>query len=91
MPSLRIPTPLRAYTAGQSEIAVQGATAGEALNDLIAQHPALRPHLFNADGALRPFVNLFLGEENISELGGLETPLRVDDRLLLIPSIAGGN
>lgn len=91
MPSLRIPTPLRAYTAGQSEIAVQGATAGEALDDLIAQHPALRPHLFNGDGALRPFVNLFLGEENISELGGLETPLRADDRLLLIPSIAGGN
>jgi molybdopterin converting factor small subunit len=90
MPSLRIPTPLRAYTAGQSEIAVQGSTAGEALNDLITQHPALKPHLFNGDGALRPFVNLFLDEENINELGGLETPLKADDRLLLIPSIAGG-
>ena len=90
MPSLRIPTPLRAYTAGQSEINVSGGTAGEALDDLVAQHPGLEPHLFSGEGQLRPFVNLFLGEENINELGGLDTPLNQDDRLLLIPSIAGG-
>ena len=91
MPSLRIPTPLRAYTAGESDIDVQGQTAGEALGDLIAQHPGLEPHLFSSDGGLRPFVNLFLGEENINELEGLDTSLKEDDRLLLIPSIAGGS
>lgn len=90
MPVLRIPTPLRSYTAGRSEVAVQGKTVGEAMNDLIAQYPALRPHLFNGNAELRPFVNLFLNEENIRELSGLATPLSEDDRLVLIPSIAGG-
>jgi molybdopterin converting factor small subunit len=90
MPSLRIPTPLRAYTAGQSEINLQGQTAGEVLNDLITQHPGLKPHLFNEEGTLRPFVNLFLGEDNINELQGLDTPIKETDRLLIIPSIAGG-
>ncbi|MEW5867687.1 MAG: MoaD/ThiS family protein [Chloroflexota bacterium] len=90
MPVLRIPTPLRTYTAGQSEISVHGATVAAAMSDLVTQFPALQPHLYNNDGVLRPFVNLFLGEENVKDLQGLETPLREGDRLLLIPSIAGG-
>ena len=90
MPVLRIPTPLRSYTAGQSEIPVQGDTVAEAMNDLMGQYPSLKPHLYNGTGALRPFVNLFVGENNIKDLEGLETPLKADDRLLLIPSIAGG-
>ena len=90
MPVLRIPTPLRTYTAGQSEINVHGATVSAAMSDLVTQFPALQPHLYNNDGALRPFVNLFLGEENVKDLQGLETPLSEGDRLLLIPSIAGG-
>ena len=90
MPVLRIPTPLRSYTAGQSEIAVQGGTVAEAMDDLMGQYPSLKPHLYNGTGALRPFVNLFVGENNIKDLKGLETPLEADDRLLLIPSIAGG-
>lgn len=90
MPVLRIPTPLRSYTAGQGEIEVMGDTVREAMEYLLAQHPSLQPHLYNGSGDLRPFVNLFLGEENIKQLEGLETPLAEDDRLLLIPSIAGG-
>lgn len=90
MPILRIPAPLRSYTASQSEIPVKGNTVGEAMQDLMAQFPALQPHLYNDKGALRPFVNLFLGEENIKDLQGLETPLQESDRILLIPSIAGG-
>ena len=90
MPVLRIPTPLRSYTAGQSEIAVQGGTVAEAMDDLMGQYPSLKPHLYNGTGTLRPFVNLFIGENNIKDLEGLETPLEADDRLLLIPSIAGG-
>jgi sulfur-carrier protein len=90
MATLRIPTPLRAYTGGNNEIAVQGSTVGEALDDLVTLYPALRPHLYNGEGKLRPFVNLFLGEENVKDLQGLATPVSQDDRLLLIPSIAGG-
>ena len=90
MAILRIPTPLRAYTGGNNEIPVQGSTVGEALQDLVTLYPALRPHLYNGEGTLRPFVNLFLGEENVKELQGLATPVSQSDRLLLIPSIAGG-
>jgi molybdopterin converting factor small subunit len=90
MPSLRIPTPLRSYTAGQSEVPLQGDTVEMLLQDLAKQYPDIKPHLFNGDGMLRPFVNLFLGENNIKDLQGVKTPLKADDRLLLIPSIAGG-
>jgi len=91
MPTLRIPTPLRTYTAGQSEIQVKGSTVGEVMNDLITQHPALKPHLYNDSGDLRPFVNLFLEQDNVKDLQGMRTLLKEDDRLLLIPSIAGGS
>lgn len=90
MPAIRIPTPLRSYTSGQAEVSVSGHNVAQAMDSLVALHPALRPHLYNTSGQLRPFVNLFLNEENIKELQGLETPLQEGDKLLLIPSIAGG-
>ena len=90
MPTLKIPTPLRAYTGGQSDVLVQGATVGDALDDLLSQYPALRPHLMSEEGRLRAFVNLFLGEENTRDLQGLGTPVPADARLRIIPSIAGG-
>ncbi len=90
MPTLRIPSPLRTYTNGQSEVIVRGETVEQVLRSLIEQHPALQPHLYNEGGELRPFVNLFIGENNIKDLQGLHTPVGESDRLLLIPSIAGG-
>ena len=90
MPSIRIPTPLRSYVGGQNEVRVQGQTVAQALDSLTNQHPTLRPHLFNDTGELRSFVNLFLNESNVRDLSGLETPLKEADRLMLIPSIAGG-
>jgi len=90
MPVLRIPTPLRSYTAGKSEIPVHGPTVSDAIDNLVCMYPSLQPHLFNQEGHLRPYVNLFLGENNVKDLQGLETPLKEDDRLLIIPSIAGG-
>jgi adenylyltransferase/sulfurtransferase len=90
MPTLRIPTPLRTYTGGQSEVAVAGGTVAEALNSLTGLYPTLKPHLFNGAGELRPFVNLFLNEENIRDLQGVETHLQEEDQVLIIPSIAGG-
>ena len=90
MAVIRLPTPLRSYAQGKVEVQVAGANISEALQDLIANYPTLRPHLLNGEGQLRPFVNLFLGEENVMQMQGLNTPLKDNDRLLLIPSIAGG-
>jgi adenylyltransferase/sulfurtransferase len=90
MPVLRIPTPLRSYTSGNSEVNVSGTNISEALNDLTTQYPPIKPHLFNDGGELRPFVNLFIGENNIKDLQGVNTPIKDGDRLVLIPSIAGG-
>jgi molybdopterin converting factor small subunit len=69
---------------------VQGKTVGKAMNHLTDLYPTLRPHLFNLQDELRPFVNLFLNGEDVRQLQNLETPLKENDKLLLIPSIAGG-
>ncbi len=90
MPAIRIPTPLRPYVDGQSEVPVQGKTVADAVESLMTQFPTLRPHLTSEEGQLRPFVNLFLGESNVRDLQGLATQLAEGDRLLLIPSVAGG-
>lgn len=89
MPSIKIPTPLRPYTGNQAQVSVNGATVGEALNDLTTQFPELRQHLFNGN-ELRNFVNVYLGEEDVRFLSGLETDLEASDSLRIIPSIAGG-
>jgi sulfur-carrier protein len=90
MPALRIPTPLRAYTNGQTEVIVNGSNISEALADLTDQYPTIKPHIFNEGGELRPFVNLFIGEHNIKDLQGVNTPVKDGERIMLIPSIAGG-
>jgi molybdopterin converting factor small subunit len=90
MPVLRIPTPLRAYTNGKSDVTVNGSNISEALADLTTQYPTIKPHLFNDDGGLRPFVNLFVGENNIKDLQGVDTLIKDGEKILLIPSIAGG-
>ena len=90
MAILKIPTPLRSYTAGQVEVRVDGSNVGEAMENLVHRFPTLKPHLYNGDGKLRPFVNLFVGENNVKDLQGMATPLDADARLLLVPSIAGG-
>ncbi len=90
MAVLKLPTPLRSYTGGKGEVAVQGSTVGEAMDDLTRAFPSLRPHLFNDQGQLRAFVNLYLNDEDVRHLQGVQTPLRENDKLILIPSIAGG-
>lgn len=89
MSTIRIPTPLRTYTGGQEHVSVNGCTVSEALDDLTRQHPDLREHLFS-NGKLRSFVNIFLDEEDIRYIDGMKTQLEKDDKLLIVPSIAGG-
>lgn len=89
MASIRIPTPLRAYTGNQAQVTIEGGTVGAALSNLVEQYPDLKPHIFQ-DEQLRNFVNIFLGEENITFLQGMDTELDPDASLRIIPSIAGG-
>lgn len=90
MSTVRIPTPLRPYTEGLKEVAVEGATVGAALESLARRHPGLAPHLFDEAGELRPYVNLFINDLDVRAAQGRATPLAAGDRLLIIPSIAGG-
>ncbi len=89
MAKIRIPTPLRAFTDGAADIDVAGGTVGEALVNLVDHHPELRAHLFN-DDELRSFVNIFIGDEDIRFLQGLDTEIEATESLRIIPSIAGG-
>ena len=90
MTTLRIPTPLRPYADGVSEVQVQADSVGKALEELTANFPSLHEHLFSEDGELRAFVNLFLNDEDVRHLQGAETPLKDGDKLMILPSIAGG-
>ncbi|MBK9747969.1 MAG: MoaD/ThiS family protein [Anaerolineae bacterium] len=89
MASIKIPTPLRVYTGNNAQVTVSGETVGAALTDLTTQYPELKQHLFNGD-QLRNFVNVYLGEEDIRFLSGLDTDIDSDTLLRIIPSIAGG-
>ena len=90
MTTIRIPTPLRSYTEGAKEVTVQGTSVGAALQDLSESYPSIRPHLFDSEGSLRPYVNIFLNEDDTRNLKGMDTPLSDDDRVMILPSIAGG-
>jgi molybdopterin converting factor small subunit len=82
---------LRVYAEGQSEVEVQGETVGEALDRFIEAYPDIRQHLFNGQDELRPYVNLFVNDEEMRQLEGLRTRIDDRDRLMIIPSIAGGS
>jgi len=89
MATIRIPTPLRPYSGGNSSVAVSGDNVGAALNDLTQQYPDLRQHLFEGE-QLRSFVNVYLNQEDVRYLEGAETAVSENDTLMIIPSIAGG-
>ena len=91
MTTLRIPSPLRPYANGVSELQIQAENVGQAIEKLTEQYPPLRTHLFSEEGELRPFVNLFLNDEDVRHLQGQETPLHDGDKLMILPSIAGGS
>lgn len=88
--AIRIPTPLRTYTGGAGEVAVAAATVGEALAALGASHAGILERVFGTDGELRPFVNVYLGADNIRTLQGLATPVAAGAVLAIVPAVAGG-
>jgi adenylyltransferase/sulfurtransferase len=90
MPKIHIPTPLRQYAGKQPAIDVTASTVGEALSDLVSQHPDLRRHLYTEEGKLRAFVNVYLNDEDIRYLEREGTRVNDGDSISIVPSIAGG-
>jgi adenylyltransferase/sulfurtransferase len=91
MAKVLIPTPLRQFTGKQDAVSVPGGTVGEVLSALTAQYPDLRKQIFNDEGKLRSFVNVYLNDEDIRYLAKNETPAADGDTVSLVPSIAGGS
>jgi molybdopterin synthase sulfur carrier subunit len=88
--NVRIPTPLRKFTNSLESVAVEGATVGEALQNLAENHPGIKQRLFTDEGKVRRFVNIFANEEDIRFLEQLDTTLEDGDELAIVPAIAGG-
>jgi sulfur-carrier protein len=86
---VRIPTILRSYTDGAKSVEGSGSTLGELLADLEARHGGLRDRLVDESG-LRRFVNVYLNDEDVRFLGGLETPVADGDTVTVLPAVAGG-
>lgn len=85
-----IPTALRQYTGGQAAVMLEAGTVGQVLTALAEQHPQIGKQLFDDDLALRRFVNIYLGDEDIRYLQGVDTPVPDGGELSIIPAIAGG-
>ena len=88
--SVRVPTQLRTLTGGAGEVQVEGATVGEVLKALDAAHPGFGDRLFDEQGELRRFVNVFLADEDVRFLDGLATAVTEGQTVSIVPAVAGG-
>lgn len=88
--TVRIPAQLRTLTGGLGEVSVEGGTVREALASLDAAHPGMGERLLDEEGRLRRFVNLFLADEDVRFLEGLDTPVAAGQTLSVVPAVAGG-
>ena len=88
--TLRIPTPLRSSTDGQSTVEVEADTVDTALRALVDRYPDLADNLYDDGDELRQFVNVYVGDEDVRFGDGVETPLEPGDEVSIVPSIAGG-
>ena len=89
MPVVRIPSVLRKHTDNQARVAADGVSVREVLHDIIARHPELGERLLDERG-VRAFVNVYVRDEDIRYLDGLETPVGADDEVAIMPAVAGG-
>ncbi len=88
--TVRIPAQLRTLTDGAGEVALSGSTVAEVLKDLDSSHPGFADRLFDESGGLRRFVNIFLADEDVRFLQGLDTPVSDGQTLSIVPAVAGG-
>ena len=88
--TVKIPTPLRSFARGRDQVQLSGATTRDILAGLENECPGIRTRICDENGDLRRFVNLFLNEEDVRNIGGLDAPVKDGDVLSIIPAIAGG-
>ncbi len=87
---VRIPTILRTYTEGESEVGAQGSTLGEVLDDLDSSYPGIKGRILDDQGALRRFVNVYVGNDDVRFLDSLDTKVQPGAQVSVIPAVAGG-
>ena len=90
MATIKIPPVLRPSVGGEKQISASGASVGEVLRDLAASHPATESQLFAVDGELNRYVNVYLNDEDVRVLDGLDTAVKDGDVLVILPAMAGG-
>jgi molybdopterin synthase sulfur carrier subunit len=88
--TIKIPPVLRPRTGGEPELSADGATVGEVLRELTARHPDTEAQLFGADGGLNRYVNVYLNDEDVRVLDGLDTAVADGDTVVILPAMAGG-
>jgi sulfur-carrier protein len=88
--TVKIPPVLRSSTGGEKEVAVDGTSVGEVLRALATQHPATESQLFSSEGELNRYVNVYVNDEDVRVLEGLDTSVGPDDTLVILPAMAGG-
>lgn len=88
---VRVPTILRKHTGGEQKVAADGATLREVVADLERRHPGLGGALVDDDGGLRRFLNVYVNDEDVRFLGGVETPVQDGDTVSILPAVAGGS
>jgi sulfur-carrier protein len=91
MATVRIPPVLRPSVGGEKELAADGASVGEILRVVADEHPETESQLFAPDGGLNRYVNVYLNDEDVRVLGGLDTEVGPEDTLVILPAMAGGS
>lgn len=88
--SVRIPTILRNYTDGEKEVSADGSNLAELIDNLESNHPGIKARVLDDAGALRRFVNVYVGDDDVRFIGGLEAEISDGAQISIIPAVAGG-
>jgi sulfur-carrier protein len=90
MATIKIPPVLRASVGGEKEVSARGGSVGEVLLDLVSSHPAAQSQIFSQENELNRYVNVYLNDEDVRVLQGLDTAVGEGDTLVILPAMAGG-
>lgn len=90
MPTIKVPPVLRPQTGGEAEVSVDGSTVGDALRALAERYPPTKEQLFSEEGELNRYVNVYLNDEDVRVLDGLDTAASESDTVVILPAMAGG-